>query len=200
MSVIVSRPRGRPPSDAARRRALAAAHEILMNQGFGRVTIDAVSALSGVGKPTIYRNWANASELAMAALMEDQAEHPGTDESALADALARHLRSIVQAFSTTRGRQIGLAIAAADPESEMTRAFRNRVVLSGREAGRGLISAAVARGELTQPQDFERILDMIYAPIFYRLLVRHGPLDAAFADGLAAGALALLRPKAVLAA
>lgn len=195
MNEMVSRPRGRPPSEDARRRALAAAHEILMTQGFGRVTIDAVSALSGVGKPTIYRQWANASELAMAALMEDHAETPGGDERALADALARHLRTIVQAFGTTRGRQIGLAIAAADPESEMTRAFRNRVVLSGREAGRRLIEAATARGEISAPDDFERVLDMIYAPIFYRLLVRHGPLDAAFADGLASGALALLRPS-----
>lgn len=164
-----------------------------MTQGFGRVTIDAVSARSGVGKPTLYRHWANASELAMAALMEDHAEAPGAATGTLEEGLAHHLRAIVQAFGTTRGRQIGLAMAAADPESEMTRAFRNRVVLSGREAGRQLIATAVSRGELEQPEDIERLLDMIYAPIFYRLLVRHGPLDAAFAEGLAAGAMALLR-------
>ena len=35
--------RGRPPSEEAKRKALRAAHEILMNEGFGRLTIEAVS-------------------------------------------------------------------------------------------------------------------------------------------------------------
>ena len=54
------RKRGRPPSEAAQKRALQAAHDILMAEGFGRLTIEAVAARSGVGKPTIYRSWANA--------------------------------------------------------------------------------------------------------------------------------------------
>lgn len=186
------RPRGRPPSAAARRKALAAAHEILIREGFGRVTIEAVAARSGVGKPTIYRNWANSSELAMAALMASHPDLPpeGADWRA---ALRHQLRSIVQAFATTRGRQIGLALATADPDSEMTRAFRNRVVLSGREAGRHLIEQAVALGEIDPVPDIEVLLDMIYGPIFYRLLMGHMPLDQSFADSLADRTEALLR-------
>lgn len=178
------KPRGRPPSAAARRKALTAAHEILMREGFGRVTIEAVAARSGVGKPTIYRNWANSSELAMAALMANHPDLPpqGGDWRA---ALRQQLRSIVQAFATTRGRQIGLALATADPDSEMTRAFRNRVVLSGREAGRRLIEQSVAASEIVPAVDIEVLLDMIYGPVFYRLLVGHMPLDQGFADSLA---------------
>ena len=60
---------GRPPSDAARHAILEAAHRILMTDGLGRLTIERVAAEAGVGKPTIYRTWTNAQELAMAAFM-----------------------------------------------------------------------------------------------------------------------------------
>jgi hypothetical protein len=74
----------------------------------------------------------------------------------------------------------------------MTRAFRNQIILSGREAGRHLIVDAVQRGKIAAPPDFEVILDMIYAPIFCRLLVGHLALDQAFADGLVEEGLRVL--------
>lgn len=194
------RPRsaGRPPSQEARRKLLQAARDILIADGFGRLTVEAVAARSGVGKPTIYRNWANASELAMAALMEDFDPGAPDDSPSLFRALRTQLRTLVSAFATTRGRQIALTLAASDPDSEMTKAFRNRVILSSRETGRLLIAAAADRGEIAAPAAVDVVLDMIYAPLFYRLLVRHEPLGIDFADALADQAARLLgcRPDA----
>ncbi|MET3611726.1 AcrR family transcriptional regulator [Rhizobium aquaticum] len=186
------RPRGRPPSAPARHKALQAARDILLSEGFGRLTIEAVAAKSGISKPTLYRNWANAGELAMAALMADPDLQADKAKGSLAGSLRAQMQALVTAFATTRGRQIALALAASDPESEMTKAFRNRVILSSREAGRRLIGEAVTRGEIVSPVDIETVLDMIYAPVFYRLLVGHLPLDLQFADSLVARALALL--------
>lgn len=176
--------RGRPPSKAARRKALAAAQEILATQGFGRVTIEAVAARSGVGKPTLYRHWANAGELVMEALMGDLPDGTSAPAGHLAESLRGQLGRLVAALATTRGRQITRALAASDPESEMTKAFRHRVILSSREHGRALISAAARAGEIDPAEDIEIILDMIYAPLFYRLLLGHLPIDADFAEGL----------------
>lgn len=187
-----ARLRGRPPSAAARSKALQAARDILLSEGFGRLTIEAVVAKSGISKPTVYRNWANAGELAMAALMADPAAASDKAEQDLAGSLRSQMRALVTAFATTRGRQIALALAASDPESEMTKAFRNRVILSSRETGRRLIGDAVARGEMAAPADIETVLDMIYAPVFYRLLAGHLPLDLPFADSLVTRALTLL--------
>ncbi|MCB1348924.1 MAG: TetR/AcrR family transcriptional regulator [Maritimibacter sp.] len=189
------KPRGRPPSPAARRKALAAAHELLMAEGLGRLSIEAVANRSGVGKPTIYRHWANASELAMEALMVGFPAMGSTARPGLEAALEAQIATLTRAFATTRGRQIAMALATADPESEFTRAFRNRVILSSREAGRVLIGAAAEAGEIAQPQDIEVVLDMIYAPLLYRLLAGHQPLDEALAPALAAGALRLLAPS-----
>ncbi|WP_029077079.1 TetR-like C-terminal domain-containing protein [Kaistia adipata] len=182
---------GRPPSVEARERALRAAHEILMAEGFGRLSIEAVAARSGVGKPTLYRSWANAQELALAALIANPLPEVEAQE-ATATARARllaQMRGLVTAFASTRGRQVTLALASADPESEFTKAFRNKVILASRETGRAILQGAIAGGEIASPPDLEVLLDMIYGPVFYRLLVGHQPLDAALADAVVETAL-----------
>lgn len=184
--------RGRPPSKEARAKALDAAHDILMREGFGRLTIEAVAARSGVGKATIYRNWGNACELAMVALMAGMPAENTDAARTLNDGLRRQMRSLVQAFATTRGRQIAMTLAAADPESEFTKAFRNQVILSSREAGKAMIQQAISRSEMEMNGDIEVLLDMIYGPVFYRLLVGHKPLSRKFADGVVAAAIKLL--------
>lgn len=163
----------------------------------GRLSIEAVARAAGIGKPTIYRNWANLQELAMEALITvaPAESTPDPDLSPQA-ALTAQLTRLVQSFSSTRGRKITIALASADPESEFTRAFRNRVILSARAHGRSLIEAAIARGDLSAPQDMETLLDMIYGPLFFRILAGHQPLDSNFADSLARAAFDLLRNPA----
>ena len=187
--------RGRPPNEKARARVLYCAREILMTEGCGRLTIEKVAAATGVSRPTIYRSWANATELAMAALVgATTAEVPGQHLDLRARLLTQ-LRSLTTAFATTRGRQVALTLASADPESEYTKAFRNRVILASREAGRQMLEEAVAAGEIVRPADVETLLDMIYGPLFYRLLVGHGSLDLNFADSVVDLAMLALRPR-----
>ncbi|TAU67175.1 TetR/AcrR family transcriptional regulator [Rhizobium ruizarguesonis] len=187
--------RGRPPSAAAQRRALAAAHEILMAEGFGRMTIEAVAARSGVGKPTIYRSWANAQELAMAALLVNRLPEAEVGGGTAQAALGAQMSGLVTAFASTRGRQITMALAAADPESEFTKAFRNQVILSSRNAGRVILEEALARGEIVPPLDMEALLDMIYGPVFFRLLVGHRPVSPEFGDAIVRTALRAVAPS-----
>ncbi len=175
--------RGRPPSQHAKEQVLKAAHEILMAEGFGRLTVEAVAARAGISKPTIYRHWANAQELAMAALIE---AFPSPDDTPVTEAFEAHLARIIATFATTRGRQVAIALAAADSESELSRAFRTHVILRSREAGRALLLSGIANGSIAAPPDMEAALDMVYGAVFFRLLLRHQPLDPALATHLAA--------------
>ncbi len=192
---MIPKKRGRPPSEAAQKRVLEAAHDILMADGFGRLTIEAVAARSGVGKPTIYRSWANAQELAMAALLVNPMPQADTNGATAQAALGAQMRGLVTAFASTRGRQITMALAAADPESEFTKAFRNRVILSSRNAGRVILEQALDKGEISQPVDLEALLDMIYGPVFFRLLVGHRPVSPEFGDAVVATALRAVAPS-----
>ncbi len=165
---------GRPPSEQARRQVLDTAYRILMSEGLGRLSIDRVAAESGVSKPTIYRSWTNAHELAMAAFMvQPQADAPARASRSARAALVAHLRGVIDAFATQRGRQVTLTMASADPDSELAKAFRNQVILKSRDTGRKLIEQALISGQLRAGIDAETVLDMLFGPLFFRLLVGH---------------------------
>jgi AcrR family transcriptional regulator len=156
--------------------------------------MEAVAARAGVGKPTIYREWPNAQAVAMAAFLETAQAAPGgkIGKSPLAT-LKRQLRKIAEVFSTRAGRNTAMMIAAAQNDSELAKVFRNHFILSSREEGRLLLVAAQRVGELRADFDIEVALDLVYAPLYFRLLIGHGPLDGAFTDGLLEIAVAGLR-------
>jgi AcrR family transcriptional regulator len=180
------RPRGRPRSEQARNAILRAAHDIMQSDGLTAVTIEAVAQRAGVGKPTIYRSWPNAQALAMAALMAGGTAAATDGERAPAglQALRRQLRDIAETFATRMGRSVTMMLATAEPDTELSKVFRHHFIVARREEGRAMLSRAIADGEVASDTDIEIALDLIYAPIFYRLLVGHGPLDAAYADGV----------------
>jgi AcrR family transcriptional regulator len=176
---------GRPPDAEARRRVLDAARHILATEGIGRLSIERVADRAGVGKPTIYRTWANAQELAMAAFMDTPLEQPQPSRSrSLRVALIHHLSAMSQSFDSARGRQITMMMASADPNSELAKAFRNQVIQQSRRTGALLIERGIQSGELRRPPDMEVALDMIYGPIFYRLLAGHASFTAEFISAL----------------
>ena len=53
----------RPRSDEARRKALDAASDLIVDKGVVNLTIEEVAARSGVAKTTIYRHWPERASL-----------------------------------------------------------------------------------------------------------------------------------------
>lgn len=180
-----ARPRGRPRSAGARAAILSAAREILDQGGITAVTMEGIAARAGVGKPTIYRSWPNAHAVAMAALMgaEERSEHLPSPRSAITE-LRRQLRGVAAVFGSRMGRQVAIMIASASGETELSKSFRNHFILARREEGRAIIARAMTQREIRRSIDVEVVLDMIYGPIFYRLLMGHGPLDGKFTDSV----------------
>lgn len=190
MSEDQTRPRGRPRSAGARAAILRATREILHEGGITAVTMEGIAARAGVGKPTVYRAWPNAHAVAMSALMEanDKAPKVARTRSAVAD-LKRQLRGVAEVFATRMGRQVTSMIAAASPDSELSKVFRNHFILARREEGRAVIARAIQAREIRRTIDTDVALDMIYGPIFYRLLMGHAPLDGKFTDAVVDHAL-----------
>ena len=185
METSPARKPGRPRSKQARVAILRAARELLQEGGLPAVTMEAIAQRAGVGKPTIYRTWANRYEVAMAALVDaaPTATRSGRKASPL-EALRHQLRQIAALFDSALGRGVASMLTAADAESEVARAFRNRFITARRDEGRVLLNAAVLMGDLRGHFDPEIALDLIYGPLFYRLLMGHGGLGAAYADAI----------------
>jgi AcrR family transcriptional regulator len=188
--------RGRPRDPAARKKILAAASALLNEGGLSAVTMEAIAARAGVGKPTIYRAWPNAQAVAMAAFLETaKSPAPARKSGSAIAALRLQLRKVAEVFATRAGRNAAMMIAAAQSDSELAKVFYNHFVLKSREEGRGLLARAVVEGDLKSGLDMEAALDLIYAPLYFRLLIGHGPLDADFTDAVLDLALEGIRSR-----
>ena len=148
-----------------------------------RLTVEGVASRAGVGKPTIYRHWANAQELAMAAFVDlPDPQATETVGTSTLDDLRTLLRDMIARLDSRRGRQMALMLAGAEPESELFKAFSNRVMMDGRRRGAAILDAVKVRGEIRDDVDTGLCLDLIFGAVFLRLLLDHAPLGDALAD------------------
>ncbi|MNC23445.1 hypothetical protein D3C75_714730 [compost metagenome] len=69
-------------------------------------------------------------------------------------------------------------------DSGLAEAYRTRYFQPRRLEARLLMERGVQRGELKDNLDIEVVTDLIYGPIFYRLLVTGQPIDDAYVQQL----------------
>jgi AcrR family transcriptional regulator len=182
--------RGRPRSEASRGAIIAAANELLRTIGLNRMSIEAVAEASGVGKTTIYRWWPSKGMLALDAYLEDmRAKVVVPDTGDGAEDLRRHARAVVEFYAGKEGRIFAQFMAEAQSDPDLAEAFRERFLSQRRAAVKTIWKRGVARGEFRDNVDADVAMDMIFAPIVYRLLAGHAPLSRSLAESLVNAAL-----------
>ena len=70
--------------------------------------------------------------------------------------------------------------------------FRDRFLNRRRDAARQVIEKGIESGEFDPSLDPDLAMDILYGPIYYRLLVQHLPLDETFARALSQQAITCL--------
>jgi AcrR family transcriptional regulator len=176
--------RGRPRSEAARRAILQAAADLLLDQGGGQVSMDAVADAAGVSKATIYRWWPSKERLALEALVEWlSAGSPPRDTGTLRGDLLALVRPWVRDIRRRQfGRVIAELIAEAQSDPGFAADYRRHFVEQRREPMRAAFKRAIDRGEAPADLDIEVVLDLVYGAIYHRLLQGHAPLTDRFAQ------------------
>jgi AcrR family transcriptional regulator len=176
---------GRPRSEKVHKAILETALRQAFAMGFRAVSIESIAAEAGVGKPTIYRRWPNKAAVVMDAFLV-QVE-PGTvfpaKERAI-DSLRLQMLSQVKAFRGKFGRLIKALLGEAQFDPEMAEAFRERWIMPRRRKLRTVIEEAMRQGDFRKDIDPELAMDMLHAPIYYRLQIGSGPLSESFVNGL----------------
>ena len=175
-------PRGRPRSEKARLAVLAAAADLLLEDGLAAVSMDAVAARAGVSKATIYRWWPTKETLALDALYQEWAAvPPPRDTGSLRGDLLSLLRPWVRlAGGRPYGRAIAALVSEAQADPEFGREYRARFVEPRREQARVILRRAIERGEIPAGTRTEVALDLLYGPVYHRLLHGHAPLNDRF--------------------
>ncbi|HYC64426.1 MAG TPA: TetR/AcrR family transcriptional regulator [Reyranellaceae bacterium] len=177
--------RGRPRDPRTRAAILAAARSLLEKGGLTAVTIEAIAQKAGVSRPTIYRYWPNAPAVAMTAFLEASgapAAAKGTRSPLTA--LRAQLHALADALAAPTGRSVAAMVAASVSETELSKAFQVEFIARNRDATRELLERCVKEKLVPAPRDMELALDLVFGPLFFRLLMGHAPITRGFVDQL----------------
>jgi len=178
---------GRPRSEESHQSILEATSRLIESQPIRLVTISAVAKEANVGKPTIYRWWDSKCALVMDAFLAKTAPQvPMPKAKYVVEALRQHVKSIIKMLNGPAGRTVAEIIGEGQTDPHILEEFRARLFIPLTEPARTIIIAAKASGELAAEIDTDLTIDMIYAPIYHRLLVGHGKLDQKFTKALQA--------------
>lgn len=177
---------GRKRCPVAHQNILCAARSLLEEIGFADLTIEGIAERAGVGKTTIYRRWPNKSSLVIDAFIEAATkEIPFPDTGSVKEDLRLQMRRMVKLMNGTEGHTIAKLIGGAQDDPELAEAFRSRWLRTRREEARVIIQRGKSRGEIRADIDPEVLLDALYGPLYFRLLIGHAPLTPGYADKLA---------------
>jgi AcrR family transcriptional regulator len=179
--------KGRPPSE------MAASHDAIMDAVFALLqkksvrdlTMEEVARRAKVGKPTLYKWWPTKATLVLAMLCERMA--PNLEKpmgQTAAESLRHRARRLIDAFNGPFGRIVAGLIAEGQSEPAVLQEFFDRWVSPRRNATIADLQRGKNTGELRSETEPELLNDAIFGAIYYRLLLRSGPLTRPFGEEL----------------
>jgi AcrR family transcriptional regulator len=161
--------------------------------------MDDVAERAGVSKATIYRWWGSKELLALDALATAwAAPMPAAQRdtgSLRGDLLARFRPWMRQLNEQPFGRVIAGLVAEAQTDPEFAKLYLEHFVHPRREATRVLLERAIDRGEIAADADLEVALDLLYGPVYHRLLHQHAPLTDRFVQQVVDSVIKALSPS-----
>lgn len=172
-------------SAACRESILCAAAELLEERGYLDLTIEQVAARAHAGKQTIYRNWGGKPQLALEAVRHRAATVEAPDTGTFPGDLRAVIGALVDRMRTPgKAAMLGGLIAEAQTDPSFGQAFREAMVESRLDVLASVLDRGLERGEVDPSLDRDTLLDLIYGPVWFRLLISGEPLDDAFVDDL----------------
>lgn len=187
--------RGRPRNIETQKAILSASYELLLESGFKAVTVDKIADRAKVSKATIYKWWPNKAAVVMDGFLSAAARLPVPDTgSALTDILT-HATSLGSFLISREGTIITELVGEGQFDSKLAEEYRARYFQPRRLQAKQLLEKGIKRGELKENLDVDLSIDLIYGPIFYRLLVTGEKLDESYVHDLVINAFEGIRLK-----
>ncbi|RKE16868.1 TetR/AcrR family transcriptional regulator [Streptomyces sp. TLI_171] len=184
-------------SERARRAILDAVHDLAVRKGYAKVTIEAIAAQAGVGKPTIYRWWPSKGAVALDALNERigaTTDFPDTGD--IAADLATQITAVTGMFASDIGRLYRGIIAEAQGDERLRLAVRETIVEPRARQCAERLDRAVAAGQVRSDLPTRTLVDLFYGPVYYRFLLGFSDAEMQQVPGLVRHILAGLTPGA----
>ena len=191
----------KPPNPArrnehSRQAILTATADLLGQVGYTKLTIEAIAARAGVGKQTIYRWWPDKGALVLDAYLalvgadQDLAfPDSGNLEADLRLTLGSTVDSLADPVFEQRYRAL---LTAIQDDPKLAAAMLDRLLKPWLEATTQRLHVAQQAGQIRNGVDLEVAAELLYGPVYYRWLLRTGPLSRQYVDALVGMALRAL--------
>lgn len=182
---------GRPRSEETKNAILSASYELLLEKGFQAVTVEGIAERSGVSKATIYKWWPNKAAVVLDgyfAATELQLKIP--DTGSVKEDLFLQVNNLAEFITSPKGKVITQLIGEGQFDNNVAEEYRKRYFNPRRLISKHILERGVERGELRKNLDIELSIDLIFAPLFYRLLITGEKVDSDFVENLVSHVLA----------
>jgi len=172
----MSAPNALRRSQKSHRAILDAALDLCAEQGYGNVTVEAIAARAGVSKKTIYRWWPTKGAVVLEALhewREDAMTLPDTGDI-VAD-LQAQLEIVIEFMTGPRGAAYTGLIAESQHDERLAHALADRFIRPRNEVTLARLRTAQEQHQLAVDADLPLLVERLYGPIHYRILLHLGP-------------------------
>lgn len=181
---------GRPRDPAKDVAVIEATIKLLAEVGLAGISMDRVAAEARVSKVTVYARWASKNDLIEAALSHVQVAHVPEPTGSVRCDLIAHLRAMREAYSQSGGMAIlGNCLADEPVSGELIVNIRRSTVHPRRANFAAVVREGIARGELREDVDVERVTSMVVG-IFYADHVAGLPMPEDWEEGVVDDVLA----------
>jgi AcrR family transcriptional regulator len=155
---------------------LDAALDLCAEQGYGKVTVEAIAARAGVSKKTIYRWWPSKGAVVLEALHESSADAMALPDTGdiVAD-LQAQLEILNEFMTGTRGGIYTGLIAESQHDERLAHALADRFIRPRNEVTLARLRTAQEQHQLASDADLPLLVERLYGPIHYRILLHLGP-------------------------
>jgi AcrR family transcriptional regulator len=186
-------------NERSRQAVLHATRELVSEVGYAKLSIEGIAARAGVGKQTIYRWWRSKGAVVFDSFL---ALSEGVNGMALPDTgdIEADLKAVMRETAAEFAdpafeapiRALNLEIVG-DPE--LAAQYREKLAGPVDEAKKERLRSAQRAGQIAEDADLDLALELLYAPLYQRWLLRTGPITPEYADALVDHLLRALRPR-----
>lgn len=182
-------------SEDSRRAVLEATMKLLEGSGpaaftVQKLSIERIAREAGVSKTTIYRWWSSKVAVVIDTFLDNHvARTPVREDVAAIEALREHMASLAEIYAGSEGRLVAQLIGECQQDEATMDEFKKLFWIPRALAVESLVERAIDEGSLRKGLDPQVVTELLYSPIYFRLLFQSGPLDVKAANAIMQSAL-----------
>ena len=160
-------------------------YELLQEKPARDLTMEEIAKRAGVGKPTLYKWWPTKAALIMATFDERFTRPTETLSAATAEqAIRAKVLHLIVEFNGLFGKVMADLIAEGQSDHAVLRELYDRNIRSRPAETVADIESGKKTGEFTADTDPEILVDQLFTPLYYRMLLRFAPLTPEYGNRL----------------